>query len=165
MHKSKAMRALMAVATSAALMAGATAPSSTADTPRVSQADKLDRGLLSVHTGQGNFLSWRLLADDAPGTAFNVYRDGVRVTANPISLTNFQDRGAPANAVYTVRQVVNGVEQPGTASADRSLPMSAHTDGELGVTASTRDVPLQIPPGGSTPSGQLQLRGQRRERR
>ncbi|PSL57075.1 hypothetical protein B0I31_10252 [Saccharothrix carnea] len=31
--------------------------------------------------------------------------------------------------------------------------MSAHTGDELGVTASTRDVPLQVPPGGSTLSG------------
>lgn len=153
MHKSKAMRALMVVTMSTALIAGATASPSTADTPRVAQAEKFDRGLISVHTGQGNFISWRQLTGDAPGTAFNVYRDGTLVTAKPVSLTNFQDRGAPANAGYAVRQVVNGVEQPSVASADRSLPMSAHTDGEFGVTASTRDVPLQIPPGGSTPQG------------
>jgi hypothetical protein len=142
----------MVAATSAALVTGATASPSAADASRVPQAEKLDRGLISVHTGQGNFLSWRQLTGDAPGTAFNIYRDGTLVTAKPVSLTNFQDRGAPANAGYTVRPVVNGAEQPSTASADRSLPMSAHTDGELGVTASTMDVPLQIPPGGSTPS-------------
>ncbi|WP_274383898.1 rhamnogalacturonan lyase [Saccharothrix deserti] len=121
--------------------------------PDVPQAERLDRGLISVHTGKGNFISWRLLTGDARGTAFNVYRDGTKVTSTPITRTNFQDHGAPANTIYTVRPVVNGVEQASAASADGSLRMSAHTGGEVGVTASTRDVPLQIPAGGSTPSG------------
>jgi len=30
--------------------------------------DTFDRGLISVATGDGNFVSWRLLAGDAPGT-------------------------------------------------------------------------------------------------
>ncbi|MEO6087368.1 MAG: rhamnogalacturonan lyase, partial [Umezawaea sp.] len=147
------MRALMATAMSAAVVTGVITSPQAAGAPATPSAERLDRGLISVHTGQGNFLSWRLLTGDVPGTAFNIYRDGTLVTAKPVSLTNFQDRGAPANAGYAVRTVVKGVEQPSAASADRSLPMAAHTDGGVGVTASTMDVPLQIPPGGSTPSG------------
>jgi rhamnogalacturonan endolyase len=146
------IRALL-VAASSALVAGAVAYPAAVAAPDVPHAEKLDRGLISVHTGQGNFLSWRLLTQDAPGTVFNLYRDGRKITTTPVSQTNFQDQGASASAAYTVRPVVNGIEQPSTASADHALPMSAHTDGELGITASTRDVPLQIPPGGSTPSG------------
>ena len=45
----------------------------------------------------GNFVSWRLLASDAAGTAFNVYRDGVKVNAAPITTaTSYLDAGAPA---------------------------------------------------------------------
>jgi hypothetical protein len=146
------MRALL-VATSSLLLAGAATYPTAGASPAASQAERMDRGLISVHTGKGNFVSWRLLTGDARGTAFNVYRDGTKVTSSPVTRTNFQDHGAPASTIYTVRPVVNGVEQAGAASADGSLRMSAHTGGEVGVTASTRDVPLQIPPGGSTPSG------------
>ncbi|MGP3982502.1 rhamnogalacturonan lyase [Streptomyces sp. KR80] len=153
MYKLKARRALLVAVSSAALVAGPAEYPTVAAAPDTPQVEKLDRGLISVHTGNGNFLSWRLLAQDAPGTAFNVYRDGRKVTATPITRTNFVDSGAAADAVYTVRPVVNEVEQTSTASAERSLRMAAHTEGGVGVTASTRDVPLQIPPGGSTPSG------------
>jgi rhamnogalacturonan endolyase len=153
MYKLKAMRALLVAVSSAALVAGPAEYPTAAAAPDTPQVEKLDRGLISVHTGNGNFLSWRLLAQDAPGTAFNVYRDGRKVTATPITRTNFVDSGASADAVYAVRPVVNEVEQTSTASAERSLRMAAHTEGGVGVTASTRDVPLQIPPGGSTPSG------------
>ncbi len=152
MHRSTLIRALLVV-TSSVLVAGAVTYPTAGAAPDVPQAERLDRGLISVHTGKGNFISWRLLTGDARGTAFNVYRDGTKVTSTPITRTNFQDHGAPANTIYTVRPVVNGVEQASAASADGSLRMSAHTGGEVGVTASTRDVPLQIPAGGSTPSG------------
>jgi rhamnogalacturonan lyase-like protein len=97
MHISTAMRALLVAAMSAALVTGSTTSPQAAGTSAAPSAERLDRGLISVHTGQGNFLSWRQLTGDAPGTAFNVYRDGTLVTATPVSLTNFQDRGAPAN--------------------------------------------------------------------
>ncbi|WP_309115272.1 rhamnogalacturonan lyase [Saccharothrix sp.] len=139
--------------TSSVLVAGAVTHPTAGAAPDVPRAERLDRGLVSVHTGKGNFLSWRLSAGDPPGTAFNVYRDGTKVTSTPLTRTNFQDHGAPANAVYAVRPVVGGVERAGAAAAEGALRMSPHTGGEVGVTASTRDVPLQIPAGGSTPSG------------
>ncbi|MCE6997346.1 rhamnogalacturonan lyase [Saccharothrix sp. S26] len=152
MHRSTLIRALL-VTTSSVLVAGAVAYPSAGAAPGAPQVERLDRGLISVHTGTGNFLSWRLSVGDAPGTAFNVYRDGTKVTSSPITRTNFQDRGASATSTYAIRPVVNGVEQPGTASAERSLGMSARSEAGLGVTAATRDVPLQVPAGGSTPSG------------
>ena len=54
--------------------------------------ERLDRGLISMRTTGGNFLSWRLLKSDPAGTAFNVYRDGLQVTATPVTAgTNFTD--------------------------------------------------------------------------
>ncbi|ANN18316.1 hypothetical protein SD37_23545 [Amycolatopsis orientalis] len=109
--------------------------------------DKLGRGVLNIHGAEGNRVSWRLLADDPPGVRFNVYRDGVKV-AEVGGPTTYQDRGAPANARYSVRAVVGGVERPAVSSAEESLTFDA------GIAAATRDVPLQIPPGGTTPSGE-----------
>jgi hypothetical protein len=41
--------------------------------------------VISVHTAAGNRVSWRLLAGDPSGVAFNVYRDGTRVTGTPVT--------------------------------------------------------------------------------
>ena len=103
-----------------------------------------ERGLVSIRSvhGNGNFVSWRLLGSDAADVAFNVYRDGVRVNRAPVTTaTSYLDAGAPATASYSVRPVVGGVEP---AAATRSV----------GTLATSRDVPLQIPPGGTTPSGE-----------
>ncbi|HEY6123889.1 MAG TPA: hypothetical protein VIV63_04500, partial [Steroidobacteraceae bacterium] len=41
--------------------------------------EKLDRGLVAVQQSDGKvFLSWRLLASDPDGVAFNVYRETER---------------------------------------------------------------------------------------
>lgn len=106
------------------------------------QVENLDRGVISVQSGSGNLVSWRLLGTEAQNTGFNVYRGGTRLNSTPITnSTNYFDSGAAANASYTVRAVVNGVEQPASA------PSLNFSNGYL-------DVPLQIPPGGTTPSGE-----------
>jgi rhamnogalacturonan endolyase len=106
--------------------------------------DDLDRGLISLRTTGGNFLSWRLLASDPAGLAFNVYRGTTRVNATPISKgTNFTDTGAPAGVSYTVKPVLNGVE---TTSLKAATPTAA-------LAAAYQDVPIQIPAGGTTPDG------------
>lgn len=60
----------------------------------------LERGLVALRTGEGVYLSWRLLKVDAPDVAFNVYRhDGeneVKLNETPITeTTDFLDRDAP----------------------------------------------------------------------
>ncbi|HYN96691.1 MAG TPA: cellulose binding domain-containing protein [Pilimelia sp.] len=83
------------------------------------QVEDLNRGLISVRSGSGNLVSWRLLGTEAPNTGFNVYRAGTRLTATPITnSTNYLDNGAAADASYTVRAVVNGTEQ---AASEASL--------------------------------------------
>jgi hypothetical protein len=105
------------------------------------QVEHLDRGLVSVRSGSGNLVSWRLLGTEALGTGFNVYRNGTRLTATPVTgATDYLDAGAAANAGYTVRAVVAGVEQGDSAPA---IPFPG---GYL-------DVPLQVPAGGTTPDG------------
>ncbi len=105
------------------------------------QMEDLDRGLVSVRSGSGNLVSWRLLGTEAYDTAFNVYRNGTKVNGSPITdSTNYLDNGAPADATYTVRAVVGGVEQPASNSALR------FTGGNY------LDVPLQRPGSGYTPA-------------
>jgi rhamnogalacturonan endolyase len=106
------------------------------------QMEDLDRGVISVRSGSANLVSWRLLGTEANTTGFNVYRSGTKLNASPVTnSTNYLDSGADANASYTVRAVVNGVEQADSPAS------RAFANGYL-------DVRLQIPPGGTTPSGE-----------
>ncbi|MFI5910053.1 cellulose binding domain-containing protein [Dactylosporangium sp. NPDC051541] len=96
------------------------------------QLEKLDRGLISVRSGSGNLVSWRLLGTEAFDTSFNVYRAGTRI-ASVTNSTNYLDSGAAADASYTVRAVVNGAEQ---ASSPASLRFTG---------GAYLDVPIQSP--------------------
>jgi len=95
-------------------------PSSSPSAPPAAgrQLERLNRGLISVRSGSANLVSWRWLATDPANVGFNVYRAATKVTASPITnSTNFLDSGAPAGAAYTVRAVVNGVEQAASETA------------------------------------------------
>src|SRR5689334_11147198 len=68
------------------------------------QVEKLDRGAISVRSGNANLVSWRLLGTDPAGVTFNVYRGRTRVNRTPVATsTNFLDANGPAGAAYTVR--------------------------------------------------------------
>lgn len=69
------------------------------------QVENLDRGVVAIHTQDGNFISWRALGQEDAGTGFNLYRNGMRVNAQPLAGTNFVDPGAPSSATYSVRAV------------------------------------------------------------
>ncbi|WP_405805633.1 rhamnogalacturonan lyase [Streptomyces sp. NBC_01187] len=102
------------------------------------QVEALGRGAVSVPTGEGNLVSWRLLGTDPDAVAFNVYRGGTKLTEQPVEdSTNFLDKGAESGAEYTVAAVVDGKEQ------DPSKPAKRFT-GEGG----SLEVPIKAPKGG-----------------
>ncbi|MEU9832155.1 cellulose binding domain-containing protein [Streptosporangium sp. NPDC048047] len=119
-------------------------PTATPTTPPAGarQVEDLDRGLISARSGTGNFVAWRLLGTDPANVAFNLYRGGTKVNATPITgSTNHFDAGAAADASYTVRPVVDGVEQ---AASEASLRFGG---------GNYLDVPIQPPSGGTTQDG------------
>jgi hypothetical protein len=80
--------------------------------PTGRQMEDLDRGLISVRSGSGNLVSWRLLGTESSTIGFNLYRGSAKVNSSPLTgATNYLDAGAPADASYNVRAVLNGVEQ------------------------------------------------------
>ncbi|MGW2345070.1 rhamnogalacturonan lyase [Streptomyces sp. NPDC001661] len=136
-------RLLLAATTAAALaVTGLTLlPGDDASAATARQAEKLDRGLVSVHTDAGNLVSWRWLGTDPDDVAFNVYRAGTKVNSTPVTgSTNFFHDGAPSSADYTVRAVVNGTEQADSAHA-------------IQLRSGYKDVPISPPAGGTTPDG------------
>ncbi|MFF5288558.1 rhamnogalacturonan lyase [Paractinoplanes globisporus] len=138
------MKRLSILAAAAALVvAGSTAAvARAAETPAAAPdptgtTENLDRGLISMRTTGGNFLSWRLLRSDPGGATFDVYRDGTKVATT--AATNFTDKGASVGATYTVRPA-------GASTLAAAAPTAT-------LAASSMDVPIQIPAGGTTPDG------------
>ena len=85
--------------------------------------DNLDRGLVAVNMGGSTFLSWRILPEEYFGVTYNVYRDGVKLNTEPLTVSNYTDSGVGTN--YTVKAVVNGMEQSQSASISSLWPSSA----------------------------------------
>lgn len=73
--------------------------------------DKLDRGLVAVKSDNGVFVSWRVFGEDADAVKFNLYRDGTLVNKTPLTVSNFSDTAGTSASKYTVKTVVNGIEQ------------------------------------------------------
>ncbi|MFJ7043145.1 rhamnogalacturonan lyase [Streptomyces sp. NPDC101112] len=138
----KARRTITTLAAAALTAAGLTTlGAQPAAAAGARQVEKLDRGVVSVHTDAGNLVSWRWLGTDPDTVAFNVYRAGTKVNATPITgSTNYFHSGAPAQADYTVRAVVNGVEQGDSVHA-------------VQLRTGYTDVPISPPAGGTTPDG------------
>ena len=114
--------------------------------------DTLDRGVVAVRTGSTSaYVGWRLLVDDAPTTAFNLYRVSAggspsKRNATPISAsTNFSDTGVSFTSAnqYYVRSVINGVE--GTPSASFTIAANEPTRQFL-------NLPLQKPANTTVPN-------------
>lgn len=76
------------------------------------QAEYLNRGLVAVLVDNGVFLSWRYLNNDPDDTAFNIYKNGTKVNASPISdVTNYVDTTGFDSSQYQLSTVIAGKEQ------------------------------------------------------
>lgn len=105
------------------------------------QMEALNRGVVAVPTAEGSmFISWRLLGNDPESVAFNIYRNKEKLNTKPIDSSNFTDKNPVEGAVYSIRMVLKGLEQKNAATA-------------LSFKQSYLEIPLQIPPGGTTPDG------------
>jgi hypothetical protein len=82
------------------------------------QMERLNRGVVAVRTSSSQvYIGWRLFGNDPTGIGFNVYRNTTLLNATPITnSTNYVDN-ITTNSAYTVRAVINGVEQPASEAA------------------------------------------------
>ncbi|MFD2569025.1 T9SS type A sorting domain-containing protein [Spirosoma soli] len=104
--------------------------------------ERLNRGVVAVRTSASQvYVGWRMFGTEPANVAFNVYRGSTKINSSPITnSTNIVDNTS-TNATYTVRPVINGVEQPASESA------SVWAQNYLSI-------PIQVPPGGTTPTGE-----------
>lgn len=73
--------------------------------------DKLDRGLVAVKVSGGVFLSWRILPEEYYDVAYNVYRDGQKITETPLTVSNYTDKSGTTASTYSIKAVVRGAEE------------------------------------------------------
>ncbi len=81
--------------------------------------DLLDRGLVAIPSGSGSFVSWRIFGEEYYDTQYNLYRNGMKLNAKPLDVSNFTDPQGGAGSRYQVAAVVRGVEQEKSAEVIR----------------------------------------------
>ncbi len=128
-------------ASGGATSTGACAPASAAGH---FQMEDLNRGLIAVRNGSGNYVGWRMFGyeynkDTPASVSYNVYRGGTRI-ATVTNSTNYFDSGAAATAAYTVSAVIDGTECAQSAS------VTTRASNYIAI-------PLTPPASGTTPSG------------
>ena len=98
--------------------------------------EHLNRGIVAVRSGQQVIVSWRTLSTDAPGQAFDVYRNGKKLNRKPLTKggTFFVDESPlPQGATYEVRGgAVNGSYTLAADAPDGYIPVKIQkpADGE-----------------------------------
>lgn len=100
--------------------------------------EKLNRGLIATRIDANKvYIGWRMLGTEPTDVSYNLYCDGIKLAASPFTTTTNYTHATTANGSYTVRAIINGVEEPSSEAAT--------------VWANQYlDIPMQIPPGGTT---------------
>ena len=112
------------------------------------ERENLGRGLVAVRTASGDsaIISWRYLEEDAMTTAFNIYQDGKRINAKPVTAPTHMTVACKGDkdVTYEVRTVDSGKEshrKDGSFTLKAGSPLGYHS------------IPLTPPEGGTTPDG------------
>ena len=95
---------------------GASARSAAVTSPAATtlqrQAERLDRAPVAVAGADGVYVGWRMLGLDDDAIAFHVYRDGKRITSEPVTgSTNLLDAEGTDAGTYRISSVLDGVER------------------------------------------------------
>ncbi|WP_282943699.1 rhamnogalacturonan lyase [Paenibacillus sp. RC67] len=105
--------------------------------------EDIGRGLVAIKVDKGVYVGWRLLGTEPDSIAFNVYRNGEKVNADPIcSSTNYMDEQGQLDSSYTVRAVIDGLELAGSESPPTAVWSKEYLS-----------IPLRKPEDGTTPDG------------
>jgi hypothetical protein len=112
------------------------------------QMEDLDRGLVVVPSGGGNYVGWRMMGYEYDPTesnvAYDLFRDGEQI-ATVQNSTNYLDSAGSATSKYSVRLVVQGVacktseEVAPWAEQYLTIPLTPPAQGAAGGTYSAND--------------------------
>lgn len=74
------------------------------------QVEDMGRGLVAVKTENGVFVSWRWKGTESINVKYNLYKNGTKLNAEPMSLTNYTDIDGKLTDKYSVSAVADGNE-------------------------------------------------------
>jgi rhamnogalacturonan endolyase len=95
------------------------------------QVENLDRGAIAVKGEKGMLVSWRALVTDPARLGFNVYRDGRKLNAAPITTkSNFLDEGGTPASKYEVRDMRGAVAPVRNIDGYLNIPLDKPADGK-----------------------------------
>ena len=106
------------------------------------QAEKPGRGLVAFKKDEGTvIITWRYLVTDAQNAAFDLYRNGKKINASPLTTSTFFEDGVSSkqDLVYTLKQ---GKKTLAVYTVKGNAPL-----GYL-------NIPLDVPAPGVSPSGE-----------
>ena len=103
--------------------------------------EKLNRGLVAMRLDENQvYVGWRMLGTEPTDVSYNLYCNGKKVAESPFSTTTNYTHTIATNETYSVRAIINGIEQSESETA------SVWANQYL-------DIPMQIPNGGTSPDG------------
>ncbi len=103
--------------------------------------ENLGRGVVAARTGSDSvYIGWRMLGTDPSDIGFNIYRDGVKINAEPVTQSTNYIHNTSSDGSYTVRPVIGGVEQGDSGAAQVWQQQY-------------KSIQLNRPAGGTTPDG------------
>ncbi|VBB48003.1 Rhamnogalacturonan exolyase YesX [uncultured Paludibacter sp.] len=111
--------------------------------------EKLNRGLVAIRENEKTVnVSWRYFSSDTLNTAFDIYRNGVKINKHPIqSSTYFKDTNAPLSKLtYEVRKISKNKKLQ-----EEKFSYTLKNDSCFGYL----NIPLDVPANGTTPDGRL----------
>ncbi|MGE9267046.1 MAG: rhamnogalacturonan lyase [Verrucomicrobiales bacterium] len=109
------------------------------------QLEKLDRALVALDQKDKVYLTWRMLGDDPADIAFNLYRNGQKINAEPIAdSTNYLDAGGSVKDEYSLGTLLaDGSEKKSPVTA--VWPRKAATRAERKKAVPWLEIPLDPP--------------------
>ncbi|WP_304198145.1 T9SS type A sorting domain-containing protein [Flavobacterium alvei] len=101
--------------------------------------EKLNRGLVAMRLNSSQvYIGWRMLGTEPTDVSYNLYCNDLKVAGSPFTTTTNYTHTITTNGIYTVRAIINGVEE--SASEAASVWANQYLD-----------IAMQIPAGGTTP--------------
>jgi rhamnogalacturonan endolyase len=104
--------------------------------------EKLNRGLVAIRLNANQvYIGWRMLGTEPTDVSYNLYCNDIKLVGSPFTTSTNFTHNITTNGTYTVRSIINGVEQP----ESEVVPVWANQ---------YFDIAMQIPPGGTNRDGE-----------
>ena len=80
--------------------------------------EKLNRGLVAMRLNTNQvYVGWRMLGTEPTDVSYNLYCNDVKLAGSPFTTSTNFTHDITTNGTYSVRAIINGVEEPASETA------------------------------------------------